>query len=628
MALMKHSLIHKFIKQKRRDYMICNVCGNIMPDGVKFCNVCGSPVVQETVQTAQPTQPQQPVQQPQQPTQPQNFQQSQQNYQQPTQPTQSAQPQQSFQQPVQPQQPQVQQPYQQAQPQQPYQQPQQYAPVEPPKKSKTPIIIVSIIGALIIIGLIIGFVFFFKKDSDSGRADNTKSTSDKDDDDDDEDDDDDKDDDDKDDKASENDANAEKETTEEVTTEEVVEALPYAEENALNIVDASSIDYSGAPALIFCDPDGNVVDADFINITSSNYTESLGRIYKTEPDSDGIVTYYAEINLMVDTEFVDTEKVQDWTINPDIWLPDIVDYYTGNVLEIGDSINGLADEASEVVESKIIMDDGTEYKISVARMFDFSSNDYIWEHESVTSGYSYHYHSVMREIYVIKAPQEYDGLMLAFCEGDVDYDEIKASFTSDAKFEPYKLLEENYLGNSPDPDRIKCVKIGEYASTNSSDLAGILSTSYVGHDEESFDWINSYDHESNAYLGGTLITDLSQLDGEWNGFLWWDKDDTFDCYAEEYLNVNVSAGQNSIGLTFEYNVQRWDSSGDWLDKSGESDSYYDGSLNPDGSITLTNSPLDCNFYLDGFYTDGYVQYATGYIMLQSGEGAEVFLYRP
>ena len=234
----------------------------------------------------------------------------------------------------------------------------------------------------------------------------------------------------------------------------------------------------------------------------------------------------------------------------------------------------------------------------------------------------------MREIYVIKAPQDYDGIMLAFSEGDVDYDEMKASFTSDTKFEPYKLLEKNNLGITTDPDRIKCVKIGEYASTNSSDLAGILSTNYVGHDEESFDWINSYDHESNAYLGGTLITDLSQLDGEWNGFLWWDKDDTFDCYAEEYLNVNVSAGQNSIGLTFEYNVQRWDSSGDWLDKSGESDSYYDGSLNPDGSITLTNSPLDCNFYLDGFFTDGYVQYATGYIMLQSGEGAEVFLYRP
>lgn len=631
--------------------MICNICGNQMPDGTKFCSACGTSLIeapqQAQPQQAQPVQPQQSYEQvqPAQPVQPvqqpQNFQQT------PQQPVQPAQPQQPYQQaphqaaqptqPVQPQQPYQQAPQQAAQPtqQQPYQaqpapQPSYQsgnaygAQTPPPAKSKTPIIITAIVGAVLIVAIIAGTIIFLNKDKTDDKADDTKTTTAEADD---EDEDDGKEDDTT---ASTNDAETEttEATTEEETTEEVVEAVSYAEENDVTIAD--SVDYSANAVLIFEDPDGNIKDYDgYFDVDHCTFTEKLGHVYKTAPDENGIVTYYAETLLSVDAEFTDTVCDESWTFTPATWIPDIADYYTGTVFNSPSTASGIIDESDEEVNTTVTMDDGTEYEISIVNLYDNNSNAYNWETSETATTITYKYYSETRYIYAIKAPEEYDGLMLAYSTGDVDYDEMISVKTYDGSYSSYKLFEESYVGIQNDPESTTCVRISDVASTSTSDLTAILSTQYVGTADNSFDWISEYDTESNPYIGGgVLINDISLLDGDWYCYMLWDKDNTLGCYAEEYLNVNVTPHDDTLDFEFDYNAQRWDKDGEWLDKSSEANSYYTGTLNPDGSISLTNDPLDCNFYLDGFFSDGYIQYATGHIILQSGEGADVFLYRP
>ena len=252
--------------------MICNVCGNQMPDGTKFCNAYGA---------AQIAAPQQPYQA--QPTPQPSYGQSGNAY---------------------------------------------GAQTPPPEKSKTPIIIAAIIGAVLIVAIIAGTIIFLNKDK-GGTGDGTRAVADDDDDDDDDEEDGDA-------TASTSDASNDtttEATTEEETTEEVVEALPYAEENALKMVGPSDVNYSGAGALLFENEDGEYEDFDCVSLNSITYTEGLNRIYKTDPDENGIVTYFCEVDLIIEADFDDTDPGVAWTVYPSACGPNFFDCYTGQVLE-------------------------------------------------------------------------------------------------------------------------------------------------------------------------------------------------------------------------------------------------------------------------------------------------------
>ena len=619
--------------------MICNVCGNHVDDNSKFCPFCGAPVISVPQQPVQQQAPQQPVQQPVQqqaptqpvqPTQP-NFNQQapQQPMQQPFQPTQpnfnQQAPQQPVQQPVQPgpqqsfnqqpTQPAPQQNFSQQQqtPQQNFnQQPQGFGgqPTPPKGESKTPLIIAISITAVVFLSLIIGTIIFFnkKKDDDTVAENTTEAT--------------------EEDTTEATTASPEantKEDTEEETTEATTEEVipAYAEENGVSIVPASHVFYSGNGSLVFYDNDDNVVDLDYMDVTKKEYSESVSSVYKTEPDADGNVTYYTQIELIMDAQFTDTKCSLEWSFDLGAWAPDVVDYYSGTVLATPDIANGLIDTDEEKCTTTFDSN-GKEVTVDVVRLSDTNSDAYIWDHEQVGNTMNYTYYNNRKLIYVIKAPADYDGLMLAFAEGDVDPDEYLAALEDDGNGDQHKLFEKDSCGFQYDPDQTLCMRLSDEANNNSDDFCNILSTRYVGHPEDSFDWLADY-YDGNCEFDRVENSDL--LNGTWNVFLWWDKDNENGAYSEEYLNADIFAFEDSIEMKFMYNVQRFSSSGDWRDKSDVEDDYYSGNFDAEGSADFQGEEIE-SFTMTGFYTDGYVQVGIGKITLTNGETADVFLYRP
>ncbi|SER14682.1 hypothetical protein SAMN02910369_03135, partial [Lachnospiraceae bacterium NE2001] len=485
------------------------------------------------------------------------------------------------------------------------------APPQQPK-SKAPLIIGIVAGAVVLIGIVIGLILLLGKDKDDDtKAETTteateevttEATTEK---------------------ASAGNAkpkdNKEDETTEATTEEAKVPA--FAEENGCNMVSPSEINYTGQGALVFYDTNNNIIDLDYIEAYQKDYTESVGLIYKTEPDKNGFVTYYTQINLNLDANFTDTKRTTDWTFDLGAWAPDVVDYYTGKILDTPDYTTGLVDEDDEEYLSTVSVND-TDYDVTVARLFDNNSSQYTWDYTESGSSMNYVYRKAIKMVYIVKVPSDYDGAMLVFQTGDVDYDEYIAEY--DVSDSDLTLFEADSAGYQYNPESTLCLRLSDYGLSNSDDFCNILSTNYVGHPEDSFNWIGDY---YNGELSLDRVENNDLLNGTWNGFLWWDQDNEMGSYSEEYLNVDVYAYQDNLEMTFKYNVQRFSSSGDWRDKSDISDDIYTGNFDAEGSANLTGGEVE-SFTIDGFYTDGYVQVAIGKITLSSGESASVFMYRP
>ncbi len=594
--------------------MKCNVCNNEITSADlargPFCPYCGNHIdIQYSGTTG--GQPQQPYQN-QPGMQPQQMNQRPQPGMQPQQMNQRPQP---GMQTNQMNQPGFNQPFNQSGNPGMYQQP----PVQ--KKSKLPLILGIVAGVLVLAFITILVITLLK-----GRGDNEKSSDD----------------------ATTEYAESDKTDTEEVSTEAVSELteeiteeatteeptteepapVPYAEENGLKMGTMDDTG-TGMPAFVFYNSEDalyeNIIIPDGLISNTGQNSINVQNITVSEPDSDGMVTYHIEFQRKTESIISDNSST-NWYVSAGAWYPVIFDYYTGYKIKAPDTLNGLVDEAKEKESTSFDLNDKS---ISIERViiYDDVSADCLWDPKETDAGYDYTYNLAARYIYVIKAPQDYDGLTIAIYNADINYDEYIEEVKDkdeDEATELRKLLDENKSGYQRKAEDYIYIRVKDYAVEETSEsIRNMLASSFDGYDEHSFDWTTNY--PSAGRPDDTIITDTGLLDGHWKGFFWWDRDNKLNCYGEEYADVYITSNDKRLDVTIDYNVYRWDASGDFTEKEEENLSVF-GDMADDGSVDLSDTALP--FTITGFYTDGAVQYAVGTMMMPSGETAEVYFYRP
>ena len=141
-----------------------------------------------------------------------------------------------------------------------------------------------------------------------------------------------------------------------------------------------------------------------------------------------------------------------------------------------------------------------------------------------------------------------------------------------------------------------------------------------------FDWYG--DALTEPSMGGEVITDTAALAGDWRGYALWDRDNQLDCYGEELFNAEITADGSTVNWTFDYASVRWGEDGEWESKEDANSESYAGTMASDGSVEFDAASAGMSFKMYGFYTKGNCQYAVGTMTVQSGESADVFLYRP
>lgn len=197
---------------------------------------------------------------------------------------------------------------------------------------------------------------------------------------------------------------SEPEPTAESEPEPEPEATPFAEARGLNI--GSPATYSNLPALPVCD------DPE-VTALPSTCTISQPSVSQSAPDGEGYVTY--TISYTVTTKcHLGTTKAEPESTPYTIWFESygIYDYYTGSTyfLPYVDAAAGqTSDSASAAGEH-----DGKSFTVtaqaSAQKLADAGSN---WV-ESEESDYTYEIHSdlVYRMTLTVRAPGDYDGLLL------------------------------------------------------------------------------------------------------------------------------------------------------------------------------------------------------------------------
>ena len=554
--------------------MRCIGCGQEIPDGSPFCAYCG---------TQQPQQPAQQVVQ---------------------QPAQQSAPQQSA-----PQQPAP----------QPQYQPQQ--PAAPQGGGKKGLLIAGIcIGvAILIVGIVIVFLLL-KKDDDDDKGKKAEETT-----------------------EAVTEASSE-ETTTEATTEATTEEpapTPYAEEHGItfaNIGDvASGNNFSGFTFEAnedelndeIEDDDTVYYEVDGVSVETETYSSYVNEVLVSEPDAAGNVIYTVEVKETEETEMTNESGK---TINHTCysWRPRVFDYYSGSFIDDGGVKEGLAgDDLASVTNLEF---DGKQTAVKTVYRFEWLN--VVDESEEVGNALKSHFKNETKYIYSFKVPQNYDGLVFVLYNGDVDADEYKAVLDMDDSSKRYKdssdnmikYFDEDAIGYVKDPNNGLFIRLSDVAHPTTAEAVSSVYSVIDYSDPEYFDWTEDV-KGGNYSLGGETITDPAELNGWWEGYMVWDPDNAMDSYGEELVNVKLESNGSSIDWTDDYFAMKWGEDGSWDVKTDE-DTTITGTFNSDGTLTFDAATIGMNFEMYGFYTNGYCQYAVGWLTAQSGESAWVFLYRP
>ena len=554
--------------------MRCIGCGQEIPDGSPFCAYCG---------TQQPQQPAQQVVQ---------------------QPAQQSAPQQSA-----PQQPAP----------QPQYQPQQ--PAAPQGGGKKGLLIAGIcIGvAILIVGIVIVFLLL-KKDDDDDKGKKAEETT-----------------------EAVTEASSEETTTEataEATTEEPA-PTPYAEEHGItfaNIGDvASGNNFSGFTFEAnedelndeIEDDDTVYYEVDGVSVETETYSSYVNEVLVSEPDAAGNVIYTVEVKETEETEMTNESGK---TINHTCysWRPRVFDYYSGSFIDDGGVKEGLAgDDLASVTNLEF---DGKQTAVKTVYRFEWLN--VVDESEEVGNALKSHFKNETKYIYSFKVPQNYDGLVFVLYNGDVDADEYKAVLDMDDSSKRYKdssdnmikYFDEDAIGYVKDPNNGLFIRLSDVAHPTTAEAVSSVYSVIDYSDPEYFDWTEDV-KGGNYSLGGETITDPAELNGWWEGYMVWDPDNAMDSYGEELVNVKLESNGSSIDWTDDYFAMKWGEDGSWDVKTDE-DTTITGTFNSDGTLTFDAATIGMNFEMYGFYTNGYCQYAVGWLTAQSGESAWVFLYRP
>ena len=554
--------------------MKCIGCGQEIPDGSPFCAYCG---------TQQPQQPAQQVVQ---------------------QPAQQSAPQQSA-----PQQPAP----------QPQYQPQQ--PAAPQGGGKKGLLIAGIcIGvAILIVGIVIVFLLL-KKDDDDDKGKKAEKTT-----------------------AAVTEASSE-ETTTEATTEATTEEpapTPYAEEQGItfaNIGDvASGNSFSGFTFEANEDElndeteDDNTVyyEVDGVSVETETYSSYVNEVLVSEPDAAGNVIYTVEVKETEETEMTNESGK---TINHTnyTWRPRVFDYYSGSFIDdVGVKEGFAGDDLASVTNLEF---DGKQTAVKTVYRFEWLN--VVDESEEVGNALKSHFKNESKYVYSFKVPQNYDGLVFVLYNGDIDADEYKAVLDMDDSSKRYKdssgnmikYFDEDAIGYVKDPNKGLFIRLSDVAHPTTAEAVSSVYSVIDYPDPKYFDWTEDV-KGGNYSLGGETITDPAELNGWWEGYMVWDPDNAMDSYGEELVNVKLESNGSSIDWTDDYFAMKWGEDGGWEVKTDE-DTTITGTFNSDGTLTFDAATIGMNFEMYGFYTNGYCQYAVGWLTAQSGESAWVFLYRP
>lgn len=548
--------------------MKCIGCGQEIPDGSPFCAYCG---------TQQPQQPAQQVVQ---------------------QPAQQSAPQQSTPQPQQP-------------TQQPQYQPQQ--PAAPQGGGKKGLLIAGIcIGvAILIVGIVIVFLLL-KKDDDDDKGKKAEKTT-----------------------EAVTEASSE-ETTTEATTEATTEEpapTPYAEEQGITFSGLGD-KASGNTNNYFYYKDEfdaregeGFYEADGIASDSATYSSYVNDVVVSAPDSEGNVIYTVEV-IAEDTAVVVDNIDRAWVVVSQSWRPRAFDYYTGSFIDNGLTDSGIGDK-TEFENTNLVFDD-KETNVKSVYTYEWINRDKT--EESVENGQKTSFVDDVKYVYCFKVPQDYDGLVIALYNGDIDRDEYDKTTElgdkpryKDDNGNPIKFFDEDAIGYTKNADNAVFVRLSDVARKSTPDAMSSIYSVIDYPDLSDFSWTD--DVKGGDYSqGNETITDAAAVNGWWQGYILWDPDNKMDSYGEELCNVQLTSSGSSMDWKWDYYQVRWGDSEEWETKDEET--TMTGTFNSDGTLTFDAESIGMAFEVYGFYTDGYHQYAVGWMTAQSGEQAWVFLYRP
>ncbi len=573
--------------------MKCIVCGEQLPDGTMFCKYCGAEQSQQTPQQQPDMQYQQSGQLNQQPDM--QYQQSGQLNQQQYQSGQQQQYQQSG--PI---------------PQQQYQQQPQQSPNNGGGK-KTLLIVGIVIGAaLLIVGIVIIALLVFSMNKNSKKEKTTTVEE----------------------ITTEATTVAEVVTTEtkaeaatEAATEEPEPVTPFFEEKGLKFSDKDdAVSIKENCYEFYLDTqeeepyDGTTVLDSLLNI-------HVIQVLRSEPDSDGYVTYRVQLRYEQFSSLINTGGSNAYysfrNLNPVVF-----DYYSGSTMTSG---NLYGDFLEGGMLDYNIPYNNEDILVSVGDLQTYQNKDEFSrvENEQTDEGKKQNIFDISKSIFVIKAPADYDGLVLAIYKVTSSPERAAKSMEYGKEhgneYPLYTMFEENFIGYTHTPEDFLYYNICNMAEPETpekiAEMYSYNNDPYVNSDlAEKLIADNS--------KGGELITDTAAITGDWCGYLWWDRENSLDCYGEELLNVDITADGSTVNWTFDYDSVKWGEDGEWESKEDADSETYSGTMNSDGTVVFDASSAGMSFTMNGFYTRGNRQYAVGTITVQSGESADVILYRP
>ena len=627
--------------------MKCMICGAELPLGTQYCDYCGAPLAAQPEMQVPGEQPMQTAEQPAQQSQPAP--QPQYLQAQPNQVVQQNQPvPQPQYQPVQPnQQAQQTQPMQQSQPiqqNQPHYSPvQQDHPVQPSIGPETPspnkgggskkklIIGLSIAGVLLAAGVILLVILLNKDDKKKIIEANASTevittvvtetpateiiTTER---------------------PTTEAATTEIATTEEPTTEQP-EPVPYFEEHALTFSPADTkvtqngymyfLDYHKALE----DPDIEPIQDPGLVPERSEYTSHIEKVLVSTPDTAGYVQYTIETYMDFVGDFWDRTDGVEWYVINGMYAPIFFDYYTGYKLEMYNSIDGINNRENMVsydipVKDKTIHVEGIFSEENRTDYFDFEDSD---------QGSKYHESSQVKMVYYITVPQDYDGLCMALCGGDVNPQTYHAYAWPDRSLKelytapdgnPYHLFEADSFGFKTEPETLKYFKINDLAVAETPALKAKVLSCFGSPVPESFEWVKE---ELIDNPTGQQIMDVEAITGRWEGYMIWDTRKEFDSYGISLVDANFElVDENRIIMHLDYPWTKMGDDGEWQEPVDNVDESIPGYFVSNGSISVDSDETGRAFRINGLYTDGVIQYAVGESYSDNGARNYIFLYRP
>ncbi len=436
-------------------------------------------------------------------------------------------------------------------------------------------------------------------------------------------------------------ASTEEITTTEATTEEP-EPAAYAEENNVQFSPIGTEGAGNAYAKLYYRDDYydegegdsselQAVDIEGVTVEDCSYSDQIRRVIKTEPDANGMVRYYFDEYSIIEAHILDSNQSVNWIYVPSIFTSGIYDYYGGDYLRAIYRSNGFTEEKinrfnidykGERIDISVTrIDEGTDHRLNEMTT------------EDTEEGVRYHFRQGSRYVYIIECPEDYDGLVVAVPNDDVDKERFDSISEIDNETEENqetngylnitrKMFEENSQGYRNGPESYVHVRLSDVAEPYTPmAMADFFSNmSYVYDD--SFYWVGAV-QDGDESMGGRRITDPALIEGEWECRIFYNADSEFG-YGEEENYVTISFSGDEATWTEEYYYCLWGENSQWeYCGDDEPESFSGGFMNDEGELSFDSGEYP-EYLKIRFYTNDYCQHAVG----TWGDGVYVYLFRP